>query len=75
MTIFAVPIFDATVTVEGNDLFKGKGAAEGWAAKLAAELGSAVVVKKLGAGWALCGESDGVACVWGLHGQRLCRVN
>ncbi len=75
MTIFAVPIFDASVVVEGKELFKGKGSAVAWAEKLAAELGSEVVVKKLGAGWALYGTYDSIDCVWGLHGHRLCRIN
>ncbi|MES2740880.1 MAG: hypothetical protein V4754_07995 [Pseudomonadota bacterium] len=73
-TIFAVPIFDATVIFEGNELFKGQGAANGWASKLAAEIKSAVTVRKLGTGWVLCGEVDGVDCIWGIHGQRLKRI-
>lgn len=74
MTIFAVPIFDATVIVDGNELFKGKGSARIWAEKLAAEIGGEVTVRKIGAGWALCGQVDGVDCIWGIHGQRLKRV-
>ena len=35
MTIFAASVFDATVIYEGNELFKGQGAARGWAEKLA----------------------------------------
>ena len=73
-TIFAVPVFEATVVVEGNELFKGKGAAGMWAEKLAAELGSEVGVEKIGAGWGLTGQVDGVDCVWGIHGQRLKRI-
>jgi hypothetical protein len=73
-TIFAAPVFDATVQVDGNELFKGKGAAQMWAEKLAAELGSQVTVEKIGNGWALSGEVDGVACVWGIYGQRLKRL-
>jgi hypothetical protein len=73
-TIFAVPVFDATVIVDGNELFKGKGSAGMWAEKLAAEIGSEVTVQKIGAGWALCGQVDGVDCIWGIHGQRLKRV-
>jgi hypothetical protein len=73
-TIFAVPVFEATVVVEGNELFKGKGAAGMWAEKLAAELGTEIGVEKIGAGWGLTGQVDGVDCVWGIHGQRLKRV-
>lgn len=46
MTIFAVPVFDATVVIEGNELFKGQGAATGWAGRLAAEIDTQVVAKK-----------------------------
>ncbi len=75
MTLFAVPVFDATVAVEGNDLFKGQGSATHWAERLAVEIGSEVVAKKIGNGWALCGAVDGIDCVWGIHGQRLKRIN
>jgi hypothetical protein len=75
MTIFAAPVFDATVIVEGNELFKGQGAATQWAQKLAAEIGSAVTAKKIGTGWALVGLVDGVECIWGVYGQRLMRIN
>ena len=74
MTLFAVPVFDATVIVEGNELFKGKGAAEHWAKRLAVEVGSNVAVRKIGGGWALCGTVDGIDCIWGIHGQRLKRI-
>jgi hypothetical protein len=74
MTIFTASVFDATVLVEGNELFKGKGAAGMWAEKLAAELGTEVTVEKIGAGWALSGQVDGVDCVWGIYGQRLKRI-
>lgn len=73
-TIFAVPVFDATVIVNGNELFKGQGSASMWAEKLAAEIGSPVSVRKLGTGWALYGQVDGTHCVWGIHGQRLKRI-
>jgi hypothetical protein len=73
-TIFAVPVFDATVIVNGNELFKGQGSASMWAEKLAAEIGSPVSVRKLGTGWALYGQVDGTDCVWGIHGQRLKRI-
>ncbi len=73
-TVFAVPVFDATVVVDGNELFKGQGSAKQWAEKLAIEIGSEVVAKKIGNGWALCGTVDGVDCVWGVYGQRLKRL-
>ena len=75
MTIFAAPVFDGTVIVDGNELFKGQGAATQWAKKLGAEIGSEVTAKKIGNGWALCGSVDGVECVWGVYGQRLKRIN
>jgi hypothetical protein len=74
MTIFAVPVFDATVVVDGNELFKGQGSATQWAKRLAGEIGSDVVAKKIGNGWALCGSVDGAECVWGIYGQRLKRM-
>lgn len=74
MTVFAAPVFDATVVVNEQELFKGRGAAEGWAKKLAAEVGGEVTVKKIGGGWALCGNVDGTDCTWGVYGQRLKRV-
>jgi hypothetical protein len=74
MTIFAAPVFDATVVVDGNELFKGKGAAQMWAEKLAKEIETEVTVEKIGTGWALCGQIDGVDCVWGIYGQRLKRI-
>lgn len=73
MTLFSVPVFDATVIFEGQELFKGKGSAEHWAQRLAAEIGSPVTVRKIGTGWALCGNVDGVDCDWGIYGQRLKR--
>lgn len=45
-----------------------------WAEKLAAEIGSPVPVRKIGTGWGLCGQVDGVDCVWVVHGQRLKRI-
>ena len=75
MTIFAVPVFDATVIFDGNELFKGKGSAGMWAEKLAVEIKSPVTVEKIGTGWALCGMVDGIACTWGIHGQRLKRFD
>lgn len=73
-TVFAAPVFDATVIYEGHELFKGQGSASMWAEKLAAELGSKVGVEKIGTGWVLCGRTDGVDCKWGIHGQRLKRI-
>jgi hypothetical protein len=74
MTVFSMPVFDASVIFEGNELFKGQGSAGMWAERLAAELGSPVTVKKIGTGWVLCGRVDGADCMWGIHGQRLMRV-
>ncbi|ATQ77026.1 MULTISPECIES: hypothetical protein [Massilia] len=73
-TVFAMPVFDATVIFEGNELFKGKGSASMWAEKLAAEIGGEVGVQKIGTGWVLTGRVDGDDCLWGIHGQRLKRV-
>jgi hypothetical protein len=75
MTVFAAPVFDATVIYEGKELFKGQGAAKGWAEKLARELETDITVEKIGTGWALCGQVDGVACQWGIMGQRLKRLD
>ena len=75
MTIFAVPVFDATVVVDGNDLFKGQGSATQWAERLAVEVRCPVTVRKIGNGWALCGTVGGDDCIWGVYGQRLKRIN
>lgn len=75
MTVFAMPVFDATVIYEGKELFKGRGAAGVWAEKLAKEIESDVTVEKIGTGWALCGAVEGVACRWGILGQRLKRLD
>lgn len=75
MTVFAMPVFDATIVVDGNELFKGRGAATLWAEKVAAELGTAVTVDKIGNGWVLRAAPDGVACAWGVYGQRLKRID
>ncbi len=74
-TVFAMPVFDATVIFEGNELFKGKGSAQMWAEKLATEISGGVTVQKIGTGWVLCGRVDGADCVWGIHGQRLKQVS
>jgi hypothetical protein len=75
MTIFTQPVFDATVIHEGKELFKGRGAAAGWADKLAKEIETPVTVEKIGTGWALCASLDGAACRWGILGQRLKRLD
>lgn len=75
MTVFAAPVFDATVIYEGNELFKGQGAAKGWAEKLANELECEIGVEKIGTGWVLTGTVDGVACKWSIVGQRLKRMD
>ena len=75
MTIFAAPVFDATVIYDGKELFKGQGAARGWAEKLGKELECGVTVEKIGTGWVLCASVDGENCQWGILGQRLKRIN
>ena len=75
MTIFAASVFDATVIYEGNELFKGQGAARGWAEKLAKELECEIGVEKIGTGWALVGTVDGEPRKWGIVGQRLKRLD
>lgn len=75
MTVFAAPIFDATVVYEGQEMFKGQGSASMWAEKLAAEIGAPVTVQKIGTGWVLCGTVDGAHCKWAIHGQRLKRMD
>lgn len=75
MTIFTQPVFDATVIYEGKELFKGRGAAAGWADKLAKEIETGVTVEKIGTGWALCASLDGADCRWGILGQRLKRLD
>jgi hypothetical protein len=74
MTIFAASVFDATVIYNGQELFKGRGAAEGWAAKVAKEIEAPVTVEKIGTGWAVRGQVDGVDVTWGIYGQRLSRI-
>lgn len=75
MTVFAMSVFDATVIYEGNELFKGQGAAKGWAEKVAKELETDITVEKIGTGWVLRGRVDGVDCRWGILGQRLKRLD
>jgi hypothetical protein len=74
MSVFSTPVFDATVVFEGQELFKGRGAAQGWAEKVARELETEVTVEKIGTGWALRATVDGEAVTWGIYGQRLSRV-
>ena len=73
-SVFAMPVFEATVVVDGNDFFKGQGAASLWAERVSKEIESKVVAKKIGNGWALCGQVDGAEVIWAIHGQRLKRV-
>ncbi|QOL51308.1 hypothetical protein [Massilia litorea] len=74
MTIFAASVFDATVTYNGQELFKGQGAARMWAEKVARELETEITVEKFGTGWVLRGQVDGVDVTWGIYGQRLSRI-
>jgi hypothetical protein len=74
MTIFAASVFDATVIYNGQELFKGQGSATMWAEKVAKELETPITVQKIGTGWALCGQVDGVDVKWGIYGQRLSRI-
>ena len=74
MTVFAMPVLDATVIVNDIELFKGRSAAELWAPRLSAEIEGPVTVEKIRSGWVLCGSVDGYACIWGVYGQRLKRI-
>ncbi len=74
MSVFAAPVFDATVIYNGQELFKGQGAARGWAEKVEKEIETAITVEKIGTGWALRGRVDGVDVTWGIYGQRLSRI-
>ena len=74
MSVFAAPVFDATVIYDGQELFKGRGAAQGWAEKVAKELETGITVEKIGTGWALKGTVDGADVTWGIYGQRLSRI-
>jgi len=74
MSIFSASVFDATVVYNGHELFKGRGAAEGWAAKVAKEIEAPVTVDKFGTGWVLRAQVDGVDVTWGIYGQRLSRI-
>lgn len=74
MSVFSAPVFDATVIYNGQELFKGRGAAQGWADKVAKELETGVTVEKIGTGWALVATVDGAETRWGIFGQRLSRI-
>lgn len=74
MSVFAAPVFDATVVFEGQELFKGRGAAQTWAEKVAKEIEAEVTVEKIGTGWALTATVDGEPRAWGIYGQRLSRI-
>lgn len=74
MSVFSKPVFEGTVVFEGNELFKGQGAARQWAQQVGNELDIPVEVRKIGTGWALVGIIDGVEAVWGIYGQRLKRI-
>lgn len=74
MSIFSASVFDATVVFEGQELFKGRGAAQTWAEKVAKELETEVTVEKIGTGWALKATVDGEPVTWGIYGQRLSRI-
>ena len=74
MSDFSASVFDATVVFEGQELFKGQGAAKTWAEKVAKELEVEVTVEKIGTGWALKAIVDGEPVTWGIFGQRLSRI-
>ena len=74
MSVFSASVFDATVVFDGQELFKGRGAAQTWADKEARELATAVTVEKIGTGWALKATVDGEPRTWGIYGQRLSRI-
>lgn len=75
MSVFVKPVFDGTVVFEGQELFKGQGAAKQWAQQVGKELDIPVEARKIGTGWALVGILDGVETVWGVYGQRLKRIS
>ncbi|WP_136414606.1 MULTISPECIES: hypothetical protein [Oxalobacteraceae] len=75
MSVFIKPVFEGTVIFEGNELFKGQGAAKQWAQQVANELEIPVEARKIGTGWALVGNMDGVETMWGIYGQRLKRIS
>jgi hypothetical protein len=74
MSVFIKQVFEGTVVFEGKELFKGQGAAKQWAQQVGNELGIPVEARKIGTGWALVGNIDGVETIWGIYGQRLRRI-
>jgi hypothetical protein len=75
MSVFIKQVFEGTVVFEGKELFKGQGAAKQWAQQVGNELGiPPVEARKIGTGWALVGNIDGVETIWGIYGQRLRRI-
>ncbi len=74
MSVFSASVFDATVLYDGHELFKGRGAAQTWAEKVAKELETEVTVEKIGTGWVLRATVDGEPRTWGVYGQRLSRI-
>ena len=75
MSVFSKSVFEGTVVFEGNELFKGQGAAKQWAQQVENELGITVEARKIGTGWGLVGDLDGVETTWGIYGQRLKRIS
>lgn len=75
MSVFIKPVFEGTVIFEDKELFKGQGAARQWAVQVGNELGIEVEARRLGTGWALVGNLDGVETVWGIYGQRIKRIS
>lgn len=75
MSVFTKPVFEGTVVFEGNELFKGQGSAKQWAQQVGNELDITVDVRKIGTGWALVGNIDGIETIWGIYGQRLKRIS
>jgi len=73
-SVFSMSVFEATITVDDNDFFKGQGAASLWAERVSKETGNKIAAKKIGNGWALSGQVDGLEVIWGIYGQRLRRV-
>lgn len=73
-SVFAMSVFEATIDNGDHDLFKGQGAASLWAERVSKETGNKITAKKIGKGWALCGEIDGEEVSWGIYGQRLKRI-
>lgn len=75
MSVFSKPVFESTVLYEGKEFFKGQGAARQWAQEVGKELGAQVEPRRIGTGWALAGNIDGIETVWCIYGQRLMRID